>query len=139
MDKFKVLVTDAIDAEGLASLRKHPGIDLRFELHPSEEKLEKALLGVAAWLVRSETKVTGSWIGKAANLRLIGRAGVGVDNIDMEAATLRGIAVVNAPGANTIAACEHAFGLMLALSRNIPQADGDVKAGRWQRSKWTGT
>ena len=100
--------------------------------------MERALEGVGAWLVRSETKVTASWIEKARSLRLIGRAGVGVDNIDLKAATLRGIAVINAPAANTIAACEHAFGLMLALSRNIPQADADVKAGKWQRAKWMG-
>lgn len=137
-DKLKVLVTDAIDPEGLKPLQSHPEIDLRFEVGPTPEKLEKALEGVGAWLVRSETKVTKDWIAKAKALRLIGRAGVGVDNIDVPAATLRGIAVVNAPAANTIAACEHAFGLLLAVARHIPQADADVKAGRWQRSKWMG-
>ena len=73
MDKLKVLVTDAIDAEGLKSLERHPGIDLRYEISPPSDKLEKALKGVGAWLVRSETKVTGSWIDKARDLRLIGR------------------------------------------------------------------
>ncbi|MBI5629368.1 MAG: phosphoglycerate dehydrogenase [Elusimicrobia bacterium] len=136
---MKVLVTDAIDLEGLESLQNHPGIELCYELHPSPEKLEKFLSGTGAWLVRSETKVTKAWIEKAPDLRLIGRAGVGVDNIDVQAATLKGIAVVNAPSANTIAACEHTFGLMLALSRNIAQADADVKGGRWQRAKWMGT
>lgn len=139
MDKLKVLVTDPIDREGLKSLESHRSIDLRYEINPPAEKLEKALKGVGAWLVRSETKVTGAWIEKAESLRLIGRAGVGVDNIDIQAATLRGIAVINSPSANTIAACEHTLGLMLALSRNIPQADADVKAGRWQRPKWMGT
>ncbi len=139
MEKLKVLVTDAIDKEGLQSLRDHPGIDLHYELAPAPEQLEKTLKGVGAWLVRSETKVTKDWIGKAPDLRLIGRAGVGVDNIDIEAATLRGIAVVNAPAANTIAACEHTFGLMISLSRNIPQADADVKAGQWKRAKWMGS
>jgi D-3-phosphoglycerate dehydrogenase len=139
VEKLKVLVTDAIDKEGLESLSSHAGIDLRYELAPAPEALEKLLKGVGAWLVRSETKVTKDWIGKAPDLRLIGRAGVGVDNIDIEAATLRGIAVVNAPAANTIAACEHTFGLMISLSRNIPQADADVKAGQWKRSKWMGT
>lgn len=138
-NKLKVLVTDAIDAEGLKPLGRHPGIDLRFEVAPTPEKLEKALKGTGAWLVRSESKVTSAWIEKAQDLRLIGRAGVGVDNIDLDAATLRGIAVINAPAANTIAACEHAFGLMLALSRNIAQADCDVKEGRWQRGKWMGS
>ncbi len=139
MKRLKVLVTDPIDAEGLKALREHPAIELRFELHPAPERLSKALRGVGAWLVRSETKVTAAAIGKAVDLRLIGRAGVGVDNIDIEAATRRGIAVVNSPSANTLAACEHAMGLMLALSRNIPQADADVKAGRWQRGRWIGS
>jgi D-3-phosphoglycerate dehydrogenase len=134
----KVLVTDAIDKDGLKSLESHPGVDLRYELAPKPEALEKLLPGVGAWLVRSETKITAEWINKAPDLKLIGRAGVGVDNIDLAAATLRGVAVINAPAANTIAACEHTFGLMLALSRNIPQADADVKKGQWNRSKWMG-
>lgn len=138
MTKLRVLVTDPIDREGLKPLESHPGIELKFELGPTPEKLEKSLKGVGAWLVRSETKVTAPWIAKAHDLRLIGRAGVGVDNIDLEAATLRGIAVVNSPSANTVAACEHTLGLMLALSRNIPQADADVKRGRWQRAQWMG-
>ncbi len=138
MAKLKVLVTDAIDPAGLRPLESRPDIELRYELAPPPEKLEKALQDAGAWLVRSETKVTKDWIAKAKALRLIGRAGVGVDNIDVPAATLRGIAVVNAPAANTVAACEHAFGLMLALARNVPQADAEVKAGRWQRAKWMG-
>lgn len=133
-----VLVTDPIDAEGLKPLRSNSGFDVRFEIGLPPEKLEKALKGTGAWLVRSETKVNRAWIEKAPELRLIGRAGVGIDNIDLKAATHHGIAVINAPAANTIAACEHAFGLMLALSRNIPQADNDVKQGRWQRMKWMG-
>ncbi|MBI4386131.1 MAG: phosphoglycerate dehydrogenase, partial [Elusimicrobia bacterium] len=92
-----------------------------------------------AWLVRSETKVTADWIGKAPKLRIIGRAGVGVDNIDLEAASRRGIAVINSPQANTIAACEHTWALILALSRNIPQADSSMKQGKWERAQWMGT
>ena len=136
--KLKVLVTDAIDREGLKSLAEHPGIDLRYELAPPPAKLEALLKGVGVWLVRSESKVTAAWIDKAPDLRLVGRAGVGVDNIDLNAATMRGIAVINAPAANTVAACEHAFGLMLASARNIAQANADVQALRWQRSKWMG-
>jgi D-3-phosphoglycerate dehydrogenase len=137
--KLKVLVTDAIDQEGLKPLAAHPQVDLRYELAPKPEALEKLLSGVGAWLVRSETKVTADWIAKARDLRLIGRAGVGVDNIDLNAATRSGIAVINAPAANTIAACEHTFGLMLALSRNISQADADVQKGEWKRAKWMGS
>jgi D-3-phosphoglycerate dehydrogenase len=139
MKKLRVLVTDEIDRKGLQALSDHPGIDLRWEIHPAPAKLTQALKETEVWLVRSETKVTADWIAKAKNLRLIGRAGVGIDNIDVEAATSRGIAVVNAPSANTLAACEHAFAMMLALSRNIPQADADVKAGNWKRSRWMGT
>ncbi|MDE2489731.1 MAG: phosphoglycerate dehydrogenase [Elusimicrobia bacterium] len=138
MTKLKVLVTDKIDPEGLAPLKSHPDIDLRYELAPTPEALEKTLADVGAWLVRSETKITADWIGKAPDLRLIGRAGVGVDNIDLPAATRRGIAVINAPAANTLAAAEHAMALMLAVSRHVAQADASVKAGKWERSKFMG-
>lgn len=138
--KFRVLVTDPIDAEGLKVLRDHPGIELLSALKPSPEDLRSLLQdGVNAWLVRSETKITAESIESARALRLIGRAGVGVDNIDVDSATRRGIAVINAPQASTIAACEHAFAMILSLSRLIPQADADMKAGRWDRAKWMGT
>ena len=123
----------------MKALQGRPGIRLRYEISPKPDVLEKALAGAGAWLVRSETKVTSNLIGKAPRLRLIGRAGVGVDNIDLAAATRRGIAVINAPAANTLAAAEHAMALMLALARHIPQADASVKAGAWERSKFTGT
>lgn len=138
MQKLKVLVTDKIDPEGLKPLQAHPGIDLRYEVAPKADVLEKALIGTDVWLVRSETKVTADWIGKAPDLRLIGRAGVGVDNIDLAAATRRGVAVINAPAANTLAAAEHTLALVLAVSRHVAQADASVKAGKWERSKFMG-
>lgn len=138
MSKLKVLVTDKIDPEGLKPLQAHPGIDLKYEVAPKPDVLEKALVGTDVWLVRSETKVTADWIGKAASLRLIGRAGVGVDNIDLGAATRRGVAVINAPAANTLAAAEQAMTLMLAVARHVAQADASVKAGKWERSKFMG-
>jgi D-3-phosphoglycerate dehydrogenase len=138
MDKLKVLVTDKIDPEGLKPLQDAPGIDLRYQVAPTPEVLEKELVGAGAWLVRSETKVTADWIGKAADLRLIGRAGVGVDNIDLSAATRRGIAVINAPAANTLAAAEQAMALMLAVARHVAASDASVKAGKWERSKFMG-
>jgi D-3-phosphoglycerate dehydrogenase len=138
MSKLKVLVTDKIDPEGLKPLQAHPGIDLRYEIAPKPEVLEKALSGVGVWLVRSETKVTADWIGKALDLRLIGRAGVGVDNIDLAAATRRGVAVINAPAANTLAAAEHTMALMLAVARHVPQADASLKGGKWERGKFMG-
>jgi len=136
--KLKVLVTDKIDPSGLKPLETHPGIELVYLIAPKPEDLEKALPGVGAWLVRSETKITADWIAKAPDLRLIGRAGVGVDNIDLAAATRRGIAVVNAPAANTLAAAEHAVALMLSLARHVPKADASTQAGKWERGKFMG-
>ena len=138
MAKLKVLVTDKIDPAGLKPLESHPGIDLQYEIAPSAERLKRALIGVGVWLVRSETKITADWIAAAHDLRLIGRAGVGVDNIDLPAATRRGIAVVNAPASNTLAAAEHAVALMLCLARHVPQADAETKAGKWERGKFMG-
>lgn len=138
MSKLKVLVTDKIDPGGLKLLQDHPGVDLRYEPAPKPDALERSLAGVGVWLVRSETKITAEWIAKAPDLRLIGRAGVGVDNIDLAAATRRGIAVINAPAANTLAAAEHTMALMLALARHVPEADASVKAGRWERGKFMG-
>ena len=135
---FKVLVTDPIDREGLKPLESHKGIAVEFHVKPAPEKLAGLLDGVSAWLVRSETKVTADWIEKAKALKLIGRAGVGVDNIDLNAASRKGVAVINAPQGNTIAACEHAWALILSLSRNIPQADAQMRAGLWERSKLMG-
>jgi D-3-phosphoglycerate dehydrogenase len=138
VSKLKVLVTDKIDPAGLAPLEKHPDIELRYEIAPAPAALEKALAGVGAWLVRSETKVTAEWIAKAGALRLIGRAGVGVDNIDLAAATLKGVAVINAPAANTLAAAEHTMALMLSTARHVAAADASVKAGKWERGKFMG-
>src|SRR5208282_5572964 len=97
---FKVLVTDPIDREGLKPLESHRGITLEVHLKPTADKLKALLDGVNAWLVRSETKITSDWIDKAKALKLIGRAGVGIDNIDLETASRRGIAVINAPQGN---------------------------------------
>lgn len=138
MPTLKVLVTDKIDPAGLKPLEGRSDIELLYKLAPKPEELEKLLPGVGAWLVRSETKLTAEWIGKAKDLRLIGRAGVGVDNIDLPAATRRGIAVVNAPAANTLAAAEHAVALMLALARHIPRADASTQGGKWERGKFMG-
>jgi D-3-phosphoglycerate dehydrogenase len=136
--KFKVLVTDKINPDGLKTLSEHPGVELVMAVNPEKAALESLLPTIDAWLVRSETKVTADFIKQAGQLRLIGRAGVGVDNIDVEDASRHGIAVINAPEANTISACEHTFGLILALSRNIAAADRTLKAGGWDRSKFMG-
>src|SRR5206468_8909184 len=101
--------------------------------------LERHLADADALLVRSETRMTADLLDKARRLRVIGRAGAGVDTIDVEAATARGIVVVNAPGGNAVAAAEHALALMFALARHVPQADRFMKDGQWKRSQLVGT
>jgi D-3-phosphoglycerate dehydrogenase / 2-oxoglutarate reductase len=132
----RVLVGDQLAEDGLARLREHADVEVR--LKQTEPELVEAIGEFDALVVRSETRVTAAVLDAGARLKVVGRAGVGVDNIDVEHATRRGIMVVNAPRGNIIAAAEHAVGLILALARNIPQADASVRRGEWQRSKYTG-
>ncbi len=132
----KILVSDQISEKGLELLRKEMEVDYSPGL-PKEDILQR-IAEYEALMVRSGTKVTRDIIEKGTNLKIIGRAGVGVDNIDVESATERGIVVVNSPGGNTRAAAEHTIALMLALARNIPQAHRMLKQGQWQRSKFMG-
>ena len=132
----KVLVADPIVPEGLELLRSRAQVDVKTGLSPSE--LVKIVGDYDVLLVRSETEVTAEVIGAGKSLQVIGRAGVGVDNIDVDEATRRGIAVVNAPSGNTLAAAEHTVALMLALARNIPQAYQSMKEGHWNRSAFVG-
>lgn len=133
---MKILVSDAVSDQGVAILKKEHEVDVKLKL-PVEE-LIKIIPGYDALVVRSETKVTKAVIEAADNLKVIGRAGVGVDNIDVEAATQKGIIVLNAPEGNTIAATEHTMAMMLALARGIPQAHQSIKEGQWLRSKFMG-
>jgi D-3-phosphoglycerate dehydrogenase len=132
----KVLVTDAIALEGLNLLRSGAEVDVKRGLNEAE------LIGVIeeyeALVVRSETRVTPAVIRAGGRLKVIARAGIGVDNIDLEAATVAGIPVVNAPIGNTVAAAEHTMALMLALARNVPQAYASMKNGEWKRSAYMG-
>jgi D-3-phosphoglycerate dehydrogenase len=132
----RILVTDAIAPDGVAYLRQHGDVQVTTGLKPDE--LLEAVGGYDALIVRSETKVTRAVIEAGSELRVIGRAGVGVDNIDVEAATARGVIVVNAPAGNTIAVAEHTIGLLLAVARRIPQASAALRAGQWQRSRYMG-
>ena len=134
--KFKVLVSDPLAEEGLSILRKSCGVDVRTEL--PEEELVRIIGDYDALVVRSGTTVTARIIDAGKRLKIIGRAGVGVDNIDVETATRRGIPVVNSPEGNTLAATEHTMAMMLALARNIPQADASLKHKQWKRSKFMG-
>lgn len=133
---FRILVSDAISEEGLAPLRKSEQIEI---VQKKVTEVEEQLHEFDALLVRSATKVTEELLSKMPNLKIIGRAGVGVDNIDVEAATKRGIVVINAPNGNTISAAEHTFAMMAALVRHIPQAHVSVKSREWNRSAFVGT
>ena len=132
----RVLVTDPLAADGLAILQRDLDVDVRTGLKGQD--LLDAVKDYDALIVRSETRVTAEVIAAGAKLQIIGRAGVGVDNINVDAATQRGIIVVNAPTGNTISAAELTFGLILAMARNIPQAHASMKAGQWRRSEFVG-
>jgi D-3-phosphoglycerate dehydrogenase / 2-oxoglutarate reductase len=128
-----VLVRERIAARGVELLRERFDVDVDLD-SPLEEIVDR----YDALIVRSATKVTAELIGRATNLKVIGRAGVGVDNVDVDAATRRGIVVANAPESNVVSAAEHTVALLLALARNIPQAHGALVDGRWERSRWGG-
>ncbi len=135
-ERLKVLVKENIGDSGVQLLREHFDVDLGFDW--SDEQLAERIGEYHGILIRSATKLTAELIDKATNLRAIGRAGVGVDNVDVEAATKRGIVVANAPQSNVVTAAEHTLALLLALARNIPQAYVSLTAGRWERSKFSG-
>ena len=132
----KILVADPIGAEGVELLQSRAEVDVKTGMKPPE--LLAVIGGYDGLVVRSETKVTKEVIETAKKLRVVGRAGIGVDNIDLDAATSAGIAVVNAPTGNTVAAAEHTMALMLALSRNVPAAHQSLKSGEWKRSAFMG-
>jgi D-3-phosphoglycerate dehydrogenase len=133
----RVLVADPIAAEGVERLSRATDVDVRIGLDP--EALRTAIQDYDALVVRSETRVAADLLAAGRKLRVVGRAGVGVDNIDVDAATERGIIVVNSPHGNTTAAAELTVALMLALARRIPQADASLRAGRWDRKDLVGT
>ncbi len=130
---MKVLVRETIADAGVELLRGKFDVDV-----DQESPLAEIIGGYDAIIIRSATKVTADLIELGTQLRVIGRAGVGVDNVDVDAATRRGIVVANAPESNVVSAAEHTVGLLLALARNIPQAHAALVDGRWERSKWGG-
>ena len=133
----KVLVSDSIDQAGIDILSQVANVDVKLGLKP--EELQQIIGEYDALMIRSGTRVTQEVIEAATNLKIIGRAGVGVDNVDVPAATRRGIVVVNSPEGNTIAAAEHALAMMMAMSRNIADANASVKKGEWNRKTFVGT
>ncbi|MDD3345535.1 MAG: phosphoglycerate dehydrogenase [Candidatus Omnitrophica bacterium] len=135
---IRVLVSDALSEEGLKVFRESGelSVDVKTDLKP--EDLKNIIKDYDALVVRSATKVTGEIIQAADKLKVVGRAGVGLDNVDLEAATQKGVIVMNTPAGNTISTAEHTFSMILALSRNIPQASSSTKKGEWKRSKFMG-
>ncbi len=133
----RVLVTEAIADGGLDRLRDAGhDVDIRLDLDPTS--LLTAIKGAHALIIRSATNVTAEVLAAATDLVVVGRAGIGLDNVDTAAATERGVMVVNAPQSNTLSAAEHTMALMLSQARNVPQAHSALKQGRWERSKWNG-
>ncbi|KJS14562.1 MAG: D-3-phosphoglycerate dehydrogenase [Peptococcaceae bacterium BRH_c4b] len=135
---MKVLVMDGVSEEGLKPLRENSDIEVVIGSKMTEDELCSTIAQYDAMIVRSATKVTAKVFESAEKIKVVGRAGVGVDNIDLEAATKKGVLVVNAPDGNTIAACEHSIAMMLALARNVPQAVGKMKEKVWDKKAFLG-
>ena len=141
MATHRVLVTDKLAEEGLARLRAEPDIEVvvNTKLAQDPAALRQALAQVDGIAIRSGTQLTAEILEGQSRLKAIVRAGVGVDNIDVPAASRRGIVVMNTPGGNTVSTAEHTMALLLALARNVPKANDSLKAGKWERNKFTGT
>jgi D-3-phosphoglycerate dehydrogenase len=138
MATYRVLVSDPISEKGVDALRNGPGIAVDVNTGLKPEELLEIIGDYHGLVVRSQTKVTPGVFAAAKNLKVIGRAGVGVDNIDRAAATDHGVVVMNTPSGNTISTAEHAFTLMLSLARNIPQAHASMVSGKWDRKSFEG-
>ncbi len=137
-DMMKVLVSDPLPDVGLEVLNKAADIDVDVRVGLKPDELKEIVRGYDGLILRSGTKVTADVIEAADRLKIIGRAGVGVENIDVDAASQRGIVVMNTPGGNNVTTGEHTISLMMALARHIPQAVASVKSGKWNRQKFTG-
>ncbi len=135
---MKVLITDPISAEGVDYLKQQAGLDVLCHSELSSEELLSEIRDAEGLIVRSKTRVTQDVIEAAQRLRVIGRAGAGVDNIDIEAATRKGVVVMNTPGGNSVSVAEHTFALLLALARKIPFADPSLRAGTWNKKAFVG-
>ncbi len=134
----RVLVSDSMATEGVEIFRKTPGIEVDVITKHTPEELKELVSGYDGLVVRSSSKITKEIIESAEKLAVIGRAGAGVDNIDVEAASKKGIVVMNTPGGNTVTTGEHAIAMMLSLARKIPQATASMKAGKWEKSRFMG-
>src|SRR5918999_1077600 len=133
---MKVLISEKVSGAGIERLREHLDVDLRTDLTP--EELADVIGDYDALVVRSGTRVDSELLERAENLKVIGRAGIGLDNVDVDAATKQGVLVVNAPQSNVLSAAEHTMALLLAQARNIPQAHSALAGGSWERERWQG-
>lgn len=138
MEIPKVLVADPVSQSGVDELAAGGALEVVVKTGLPEAEIVKIIPEFSALVVRSQTKVTPAIFEAAKNLKVVGRAGVGVDNVNIDAATKRGVIVMNTPGGNTISTAEHAFSLLMSIARSIPQADASVKAGKWDRKKYEG-
>ena len=134
----KVLVADPVSQRGVEELSSGGALEVVVKTGLPEAEIIKIIPEFSALVVRSQTKVTAAVLEAASQLKVVGRAGVGVDNVDVDAATKRGVIVMNTPGGNTVSTAEHAFSLLVSIARSIPQADASVKAGKWDRKKYEG-
>src|SRR5689334_20067109 len=133
----RVLVSEPLAERGLEAMRA-AGLDVDVQTDLSPEQLLNAIKGAQALVIRSATQVTAEVLAAADELIVVGRAGIGLDNVDVAEATRRGVMVVNAPQSNILSAAEHTLALLLSQARNVPQANADLKSGKWNRSKWEG-
>jgi len=135
----RVLISDKLAPEGVAILKGSPGLEVDDRAGVGADELERIIGDYEGLIIRSGTKVTAKIIAAADKLRVIGRAGIGVDNVDVDAASKRGIVVMNTPGGNNVTTAEHTISMMLAMARHIPQADASLRAGQWKRNDFVGT
>ena len=138
MPDRRILVSDPLSAKAVQILKSSPGVSVQEVKGKKEDELVPLVATIDAWVVRGATKVTRRLLDAAPQLRWVARAGAGLDNIDVAAASEKGIGVLNVPGANAIAVAELVFGLLLGLFRQIPAADAAMKRGEWEKSRWSG-
>jgi len=135
---MKVLISDKLGEEGVKILQNEEGIDVDVKTGLAPEELKKIIGQYDGLIIRSATKVTADLLEAATNLKVVGRAGIGLDNVDIPAATKKGVAVMNTPGGNVVTTAEHTLSLMMALTRNIPQGTATIKQGVWEKKKLEG-
>src|SRR5688572_21636369 len=134
----RVLITDSLAPQGLAVFEREKGLAVDYQPGLKPDDVRRAIPGADALVIRSGTKVTAEILEAADRLKVVGRAGIGVDNVDVPAASKRGIVVMNTPGGNNVTTAEHTLSLLLAMARNIPQAMAVLRGGKWERNKFTG-